>query len=81
MVSSPVYRSLLNHQTTEYGPIEMMGDLAVQPVTLTVQDGEKVGYIFSLSKQEGGRYDGCWMTDGVSRFEPREKAKEPMLSI
>ena len=78
MVSSPVYRPLLNHRTAEYGPIEVTRDLAVQPVTLIAQDGGKVGYIFSLSKQDGGPYDGCWMTDGVSRFEP---AEEPMLSI
>ncbi len=81
MVSSPVYRPLLNHRTAEYGPIEVTGDLAVQPVTLIAQDGGKVGYIFSLSKQAGGPYDGCWMTDGVSRFELQEKAKEPMQHI
>ena len=53
MVSSPVYRSLLNHQTAEYGPIEVMGDLAVQPVTLTAEAGEKIGYVFVLVKTRG----------------------------
>ena len=81
MVNSPAYRPLLNHRTAEYGPIEVTENLAVQPVTLISQNGEKVGYVFSLSKQTGGSYDGCWMTNGVSRFEPQEKAKEPMLSI
>jgi hypothetical protein len=81
MVSSPAYRSLLNHRTAEYGPIEVIDDRAVQSVTLTAQNGEKVGYVFSLSKQAGGPHAGCWTTNGVSRFEPQEKAKEPMLSI
>ena len=81
MVSSPAYRPLLNHRTADYGSIEVTGDLAVQPVTLIAQNGEKVGYVFSLSKQTGSPYDGCWMTNGVSRFEPQKKAKEPMLQI
>jgi hypothetical protein len=25
--------------------------------------------MFFLSKQKGGQFDQCWMTDGVLRFE------------
>ncbi len=30
-------------------------------------DGRRVTYVFTLSRQRGGEYDGCWMTDGVTR--------------
>ena len=34
--------------------------------TLTMQ---RVGYMFFLSKQKGGPFDQCWMTDSVLRFK------------
>lgn len=32
-------------------------------------DGRRVGYVFKLSKQKGGSFDRCWMTDSVLRME------------
>jgi hypothetical protein len=36
-------------------------------VILTTAQGERVGYLFRLSKQEDEPHAGCWMTDAVRR--------------
>lgn len=69
MLKSPPYRSMLNHKSAEFDPIEISGDRAVQRVKLVGADGQAVIYIFSLSKQTEAPYKDCWMTDGVA-FEP-----------
>ena len=69
LVKNPLYRPMLNHAEAVYGEVEQSGDEAQQPVVLTTPEGERVGYVFSLSKQQGGSHDGCWMTDGVVRVE------------
>lgn len=81
LVSNPIYRPMLNHQEAQYGEIQVEGNQALQPVILTAKNGERVGYLFVLSKQEGGPYDACWMTDGVIRFEPRHEQERPMPTI
>lgn len=69
LVSNPVYRPMLNHRQAKYGRLQIEGVSATQPVFLTANDGQRVGYLFTLSRQDGGTCDGCWMTDGVIRFE------------
>ncbi len=69
LVSSPPYRPMLNHRRAHLGQIEIEENKAVQPVILVTPNGERVGYLFSLSKQLSGRYASCWMTDAVIRFE------------
>ena len=70
MVKGPVYGDLIGASRAEYGPIAVDGDRAAQRVTLTHADGRRATYVFELSIQEGGDYDGCWMTDGVVRRDP-----------
>ena len=69
LVKNPLYRPMLNHAEVAYGEVQQKGDRAQQPVVLTTPEGERVGYVFTLSKQAGGPHDGCWMTDGVVRVE------------
>ncbi len=69
LVSNPVYRAMLDHRQAKYGPLQIEGVNATQPVILIASDGQRVGYLFRLSRQDGGTCDGCWMTDGVIRFE------------
>lgn len=69
LVSNPVYRAMLNHRQAKYGPLQIEGVNATQPVILIASDGQRVGYLFTLSRQDGGTCGGCWMTDGVIRFE------------
>lgn len=59
------YPDMLGFERAEYGPIQVDDGHAVQPVTLIQADGSQTTYLFGLSKQRGGRYDACWMTDAV----------------
>jgi hypothetical protein len=65
IVYNPLYRPLLNHQIAHYGELRIEEDKAVQLVVLTTLAGDRVSYVFSLSRQQGGHYDNCWMTDSV----------------
>ncbi|MEM1125802.1 MAG: DUF4864 domain-containing protein [Bacteroidota bacterium] len=67
MVKGPAYRAMLGFERAEYGPIRVQGDRAAQRVTLVQPDGQRVSYVFGLSKQTSGTYEGCWMTDSVMR--------------
>ena len=69
LVHNPAYKPMLNHQTARFGDLVVEDAKAILPVYLTASDGTNVGYIFILSKQAGGTYDQCWMTDAVLRFE------------
>ncbi len=60
------YGDMLGFVRAEYAPIRVDGRRAVQAVTLVQSDGRRVTYAFGLSRQVGGAYDGCWMTDGVA---------------
>ena len=73
MVKGPAYGDMLYHVRAEYGELEIVGDRARLPVVLTTGDGQRIGYMFVLSKQQGGEYAGSWMTDGVFRFEVRQQ--------
>ncbi len=69
LVNSSPYRAMLNHRKAHFGQIEIEGNKAVQPVILVTPNGERAGYLFSLTRQLTGRYASCWMTDAVIRFE------------
>lgn len=69
LVHNPMYEDMLEHTAADLSPIKQRGDVAQQIVILTTKSGTRVGYVFELSRQRGGRYDGCWMTDGVIRVE------------
>ena len=60
------YVDMLGFDRAEYEPVRVAGDRAEQAVTLVRRDGRRVTYAFTLSRQRGGAYDGCWMTDGVA---------------
>jgi hypothetical protein len=65
MINGQAYRPMLNHSAAEYGEIEVLGDRAAQRVSIIVEDGSIIVYVFVLSKQQGDECNGCWMTDAV----------------
>ena len=65
IVRSPAYVKMINHSHVEFGPVHIEEDMAQVPVLITASDGEKVGYVFRLSRQSKAPYEQCWMTDGV----------------
>ena len=69
MVHNPQYEPMVNHRSAQYENAWIEGDRAGLDVILLSEDGRFVGYKFMLSRQLGGSCDGCWMTDGVARFQ------------
>jgi hypothetical protein len=68
-INREAYRPMLNHREARYGKTSIDEDSAQVPVLITGATGERVGYVFSLSKQASGRYAACWMIDSVVRFD------------
>jgi len=68
LVRSPAYKPLLNHKSASRGSVRISDNVARQRITLVAADGEKVVYLFTLSKQIDDPYKNCWMTDGVERL-------------
>jgi len=69
LVKTSAYRAMINHRRVERGPMRVEGDDARQRVVVWSATGTRVAYMFALSRQRGGAYDGCWMTDGVTRID------------
>lgn len=63
---------LLNATELSFGTFTLLGDGAVQVVTATRPDGERVGFDVVVERQRGGRFDGCWMTTLLSRHRDRQ---------
>ena len=72
MLYNPTYRPFLHHQAAHFGHVDIQGSEATQTVILTAANGRRVGYVFRLSKQQGGPCKACWMTDGVWRVDLQE---------
>jgi hypothetical protein len=70
LVKNPDYRVMLGARSAHRDPIDIVGRRARQRVTVVSATGETRVFIFMLTKQEGGPYNGCWMTDGVMREPP-----------
>jgi hypothetical protein len=70
LVRDDTYRPLLNHRHAARGPAHVTGDRATVRVVITTVNGERVAYLFALSRQNDGQYKGCWMTDGLTREPP-----------
>jgi hypothetical protein len=66
LVKAPSYAALVNHTRAEFGPLEREGDEATQRVVVRDENGTPATFEFGLSEQEGGQFDGCWMTDTVA---------------
>ena len=64
------YADMLGFERAVFGRMVFEGDEAAQRVTLVQADGRRSTYGFALSKQAGGEYDGCWMTDAVVPVAP-----------
>lgn len=67
LVNNPIYSPLIDHVNAQFSDLSVADNRAQQGVIITSKEGERVGYLFSLSKQAGGEYEGCWMTDAVVR--------------
>jgi hypothetical protein len=69
LLYNPLYSPMLEHRSANFGELVREKDRARLAVILIAADGERVGYLFVLSRQNSGQYDQCWMTDSVIRYE------------
>jgi hypothetical protein len=60
------FQPLLNATGVRYGPLDRDGDTASQPVTVVDANGTTTSYRWTVEKQDGAPYEGCWMTAGVA---------------
>ncbi len=72
LVRSPAYKPMLNHKSALRGSVRISGNVARQRITLVAANGERIVYLFTLSKQTEEPYKNCWMTDGVERLRDDE---------
>ncbi len=72
LVRSPAYKPMLNHKNALRGNVRIIGNVARQRITLIAANGERIAYLFTLSKQTEAPYKNCWMTDGVERLRDDE---------
>lgn len=65
------YAIMLRYDSVEYGPLrpaergENGSRTRTQRVTLTDGNGTESAFLWSVTKQDDGRHDGCWMTSSV----------------
>lgn len=77
MVKTPAYSPMLNFKSIEFGPMRQNEAEAEQQITIIASDGAKITYVFGLSKQAGGPYKDCWMTDAVIRLKGPDAPANP----
>lgn len=65
LFDTPTYGPMIDHASAQYSAPQVNGRTAQVGAILTTKDGERVGYLFRLSKQAEGPYEACWMTDAV----------------
>jgi hypothetical protein len=68
ILSGPSYAPLLGARGAELQEIAVHENgFARVDVEVLARDGSQVPYVFYLSREVEGRYQGCWVTDGVLR--------------
>jgi hypothetical protein len=68
LLRSSSYAPMLGGGGFEVGPVVQEGNLAMVPAWVISAKGEGTGYVFILTRQDGGSHPNCWMTDGVLEF-------------
>ena len=81
IVKSPAYSSLLYNRSSAIVGSEVNGGQAKVAVKIVAADGREVTYVFALSKQNGGHFNDCWMTDAVAPLKGAEDGSDQGVTI
>ena len=65
MIRTPVYGIMIDHVEHVFSEVVLMDNRAYQMVKISGRNGAEVIFTFRLSQQQGGEFDGMWMTDAV----------------
>jgi len=74
IIRTPSYAPMLNSTSFEARTIEANDSAAFVAVRVMSADGRGAAYVFALSRQDGGAFEDCWMTDGVLLIGARPSA-------
>ncbi|MFT5507255.1 MAG: hypothetical protein ACI89J_000319 [Hyphomicrobiaceae bacterium] len=66
MLQSPNYKALISHRAHHMRQISLTEDKAHFAIKITSNGGDLLGYSWQLGKAKTGKYQGMWMTTGVS---------------
>ena len=69
MIRGAIFAPMIGHRAATVESVTVARGEALVDVVLRTAAGRFAGYRFLLSRQKGGRCDGCWMTDGVLPIE------------
>jgi hypothetical protein len=76
------YAPILYNAEFQLGPVDKRGELAMVAVRIKKTEEISSDYIFVLTRQSGGEFDNCWMTDGVLQINMANvSALEPIATI
>jgi hypothetical protein len=76
LFDTPSYGPMIDHEAARYSAPQVNGRTAQVGAILTTKDGERVGYLFRLSKQAEAPYEACWMTDAVIPVSVSDVARD-----
>ena len=65
LFDTPMYGPMIDHVGAQFSGVQQEGRMARVGVILTTSEGERVGYLFQLTRQDAPPYENCWMTDAV----------------
>jgi hypothetical protein len=65
MIRTPAYGIMIDHVEHEFSEVVLLGNKAYQMVKIGASSGVEIIFAFRLSQQQGGDFDGMWMTDAV----------------
>lgn len=74
LFDGPQYGPMIDHRAASVGEVRVDGDKAEVGVVLTSKTGDRIGYLFRLSRQTEAPHEGCWMTDAVRQVPTEEAA-------
>ena len=72
LVRQENFAPMLYNAEFELGPVDKEGEIAMVAVRIKLSDGNSAGYIFILTRQDGGEFNDCWMTDGVMQVNTNQ---------
>jgi hypothetical protein len=76
LFETPAYGPMIDHRGATYSTPQVRDSVARIGVILTTKQGERVGYLFRLSKQAEAPHEDCWMTDAVRQVPMEETSQE-----
>ena len=74
LIKSQTNYSFLHARAVRFYPVRQDDTKAEREVELTDENGQATRWLLSLSRQQSGKFENCWMTDGVTRVEGPEKS-------